>query len=508
MISFLNALLFIAAATAIGRALLPRQTVAPRSRGEEIAVSYNLGIATIIFVTQALFLINIKLSFIFWLILALAIIAFIYKRKQAEVFAKSSFSYITCALLILVGFASGLAAISYPLNEFDPIYHWAYRGKILLFEGTPLTEAITGIISSDNFGRVITHPNYPLGIPIIQALSSCLGGFSERFAQLPLAAWTATLPWVLAFGLRNFGPTICSSIAIMTVATPILFVSNFTENGFEDLLNAGTSSSMMLGGGADLAVMSMLTLGLSLFTTSMRINCRRLAICSGIALAGASAMKNEGLALTIVIFIAIVLAYLFARKNNEKAKRKLILFFLVTTMTCTAPWLLIRGQLPAIDENYSEQLTINNVIHFITGGPELIEKSPLAMSGRGEMSKALAEKNANEDNLVPTRRSLVSYAFWEEFTDWRSWGLLWALMLIAIAVNIKDVGRFNMTLISLTAVGGLLLYFLILLVTPWNFPSLRDKGIPERLFVHLAGIILLSLGYAFSQLERSKNKLE
>ena len=37
MISFLNALLFIAAATAIGRALLPRQTVAPRSRGEEIA---------------------------------------------------------------------------------------------------------------------------------------------------------------------------------------------------------------------------------------------------------------------------------------------------------------------------------------------------------------------------------------------------------------------------------------------------------------------------------------
>ena len=45
----------------------------------------------------------------------------------------------------------------------------------------------------------------------------------------------------------------------------------------------------------------------------------------------------------------------------------------------------------------------------------------------------------------------------------------------------------NQRWLALLVIGGMLLYALILLVTPWYLPLLRDKGIPERLMLHLVG---------------------
>ena len=85
----------------------------------------------------------------------------------------------------------------------------------------------------------------------------------------------------------------------------------------------------------------------------------------------------------------------------------------------------------------------------------------------------------------------------------RSWGLLWMLALISVGLVLvpKNLEAFNYRWLALVIVGGVLLYFLILLVTPWNFPSLRSKGIPERLLVHLVGPIMLLLGHALSSIE-------
>ena len=130
-------------------------------------------------------------------------------------------------------------------------------------------------------------------------------------------------------------------------------------------------------------------------------------------------------------------------------------------------------------------------MHFAGGANELVEKSPLAMSGRPQM----------DEGPIPTRRSLVAEAFVDEFFDMRSWGLLWVLALISAGLLAKNLESFNYRWLTLIIVGGVLLYFLILLVTPWNFPSLRDKGIPERLLVHLVGPIMLLLGHALSSIE-------
>ena len=85
-------------------------------------------------------------------------------------------------------------------------------------------------------------------------------------------------------------------------------------------------------------------------------------------------------------------------------------------------------------------------------------------------------------------------AFWDEFTDWRSWGLLWLLVIVALPVTRQRLQDPELRWLSLLVLGGVGVYFLTLLVTPWNFPSLRDKGIPERLLVHLVGPLMLMFG--------------
>jgi len=490
MLPLLNALLFIAVSVSIGRAMLPAQNVIARSRGEEFAVAYTLGLAAIVVLCNLVFLVGLHLTVAVGISLALASYALYYQRQRRAEFAPSPFTRATTYILLAVGLLSLIATVAYPINEFDAIYHWAYRGKVLLFNGTPLNEAITGIVSNDNFGRVVTHPNYPLGVPIIEAYSSYFSGWSERWVQLPLGLWAACMPWLVAFGLRNLSSNAIRLAAVATAATPILYVTNFTENGFADLLNAGTSSSMMLGGGSDLAVMCLLTLSAALFLRATHSNCKRLAIAAGVALAATAAMKNEGLALLGVCMIACVVALFL-----ENRPTRTIGFFAASAIICVSPWLGIRAQIPAIDENYSEQLTLENVIHFAGGGNELIEKSPLAMSGRQQIDEA----------DIPTRRSLVSAAFVDEFFDMRSWGLLWVLAAISIGLMFMNLESFNYRWLTLVVCGGVLLYFLILLVTPWNFPSLRDKGIPERLLVHLVGPIMLLVGHALSSIDRKLN---
>jgi hypothetical protein len=200
-------------------------------------------------------------------------------------------------------------------------------------------------------------------------------------------------------------------------------------------------------------------------------------------------MKNEGLALAGVLILAVLLAHIFPPRRT-----KVMLPFVAISIVLILPWLGLRAQLPAIDENYSEQLTVENVMHFLGGGRELVEKAPLAFNSREPVDL----ENA------PARIGLVGAAFGGEFVDWRSWGVLWLLALLGLPLTLKRLKTVELRWLGMVVLGGVLLYFLILLVTPWNFPSLRDKGIPERLLVHLVGPIAL----LFSAANFAKNSKE
>ena len=73
--------------------------------------------------------------------------------------------------------------------------------------------------------------------------------------------------------------------------------------------------------------------------------------------------------------------------------------------------------------------------------------------------------------------------------------MLWILVLVSFPwrIGFKDRER---TWLSLMVLGGISLYALILLVTPWYLPLLLDKGIPDRLLLHLIGPMALLVGWS------------
>jgi hypothetical protein len=210
-----------------------------------------------------------------------------------------------------------------------------------------------------------------------------------------------------------------------------------------------------------------------------------LQLLGGLCLAGAVMMKNEGLALFGCFVLAVVLSG--AVLPIGKGRRAAIgsLSALAVGFGAILPWLRLRSKLPAIDENYTEHFTVERIKHFLGGGAELVERSPKALVGQAD--DLLANPPARMDDLP-------GY-FTGEFLDWRSWGLLWFLLLVALPWRPRELRDTDRRWLAMLAVGGVCLYFLILLVTPWYLPLLREKGIPERLLLHLIGPICILIGW-------------
>jgi hypothetical protein len=488
--SGLGALLFLPVAWAIGRALLPGRGALPRSRWEEAGAAYLLGAAAIAVLGTAGVAAGLPFAATWALTVALgggAIGWLIWRRRTAPEPPLQPLGWNLPAALLLGALGIGAAAltVAYPLNEFDPIFHFAYRAKILHYQGTVLDEALLGLEGPDGYGRVVTHPNYPLGLPILEAWAAQLGGWNDRWVKLPLAAWAACLPAAVAFGLRGCPPAAARRAALLVACTPMLYVADVFARGADDWREAGLSGMEILDGGADLPVAALFALACGLLLRAWQSADRRCGACAGLAFAGAAMMKNEGLALAGVALLATVLAAALPARPPLRPT----LFCWAAAALALAPWLAVRAQLPAIDENYGEQLTVARVLDALGGMEEPREQVPPGMA-------AEAEAAAGGGALL--RREQVASALGEEFMDLRSWGLLWPVAAIALVMAARRWREAEARWLALVVLGGLLLYLTILLVTPWYFPSLREKGIPERLLLHLVGPCAFLAGCALA----------
>lgn len=501
MMAFLAGIFVVLSLLAIGGALLPASSVLPRSRWESFALAFLVGSAAVVTTGSAVLAFGMPFVVVASLLLAFGVFAILQTLRRgvalamtAEAAAQAKTGYTTpvVALVFALGLGSVLASLALPINEFDPLLHFAYKGKILAEIGTPFDEALTGLVDENGelrrFGRIVTHPNYPLGIPILEALVAVLGrGWNERWIQLPLAFWAMCLPAAVFFGLRPIGRRAARAGALVAAATPILYQRNFTENGWADFGNAGLGNELTLGAGADLPVAALLTAACALVLHGRRENQLRLQLLGGLCLAGAVMMKNEGLALFGCFVLAILLSGAALPFGKHKRSGIGSLSALGVGVSAILPWLMLRGKLPSIDENYTEHFTFERIKHFLGGGAELVENSPKALVGQAD--DLLANPPARMDDLP-------GY-FTGEFLDWRSWGLLWLLLLVALPWRPRELRDTDRRWLAMLAVGGVCLYFLILLVTPWYLPLLREKGIPERLLLHLLGPICILIGWRF-----------
>ncbi|RMH02591.1 MAG: hypothetical protein D6702_08510 [Planctomycetota bacterium] len=470
-----------------GRAVLPGRRQLPRSPLEEQATAYLAGCALLVTAASLGLLAGLPLSSPFGALLPAAGAAagiLRLRRDHAEPLEEEAVRGPALLLMTALGLGSAALTLAWPLNEFDPILHFAFKGRLLAAGELPSGEAFRGVTGS--VGRVMTHPNYPLGIPILEALSARLGGgWEDRWIQVPLAFWSAALPWVLALGLRDSGRPAAAAAAWIAAATPALYVRGFLADGTAAFAAAGLGEEKMLGGRGDLPVMALFGAGCALTLAAWRRRNAAPAAVGGLCLAGAAQMKNEGLALLGVLALALGLGLLLDR---ARALRPAAAALTVAALAAV-PWLAIRAGLPAIDENYGARITWSEVVRNLTQ-EETAEASPIRPENYGS-------DWTDSSRLRPVR--IVRY-FGREFADPLSWGLLWPLALFGLAGARR---RPELRWLALTLLGAVALYALVLLVTPWFLPALHKKGIPARLLVHLVGPAALLIGARFGR-DRSR----
>lgn len=494
LLILLGALLIWPVAWSLGRILLPSRSVLPRSLWEETCASSLLGAALISVVGTAAVAARIPFLVAYVLTMAGGIAAcawLFWRRKRKPDLEWQSLEWSWPFVLLLGALAVGAAAmtLAMPLNELDPLLHFGYRGKILHFHGTVLNDALLGMDGPQEYGRIATHPNYPLGVPVLEAWAAQLGGWSDRWVQAPFAWLAACLPGAVALGLRGISLSAARRGALLAACTPMIYVSNLFAHPAEDLASAGLGGPLTLGGGGDLPLAALFALGCALLLRAQRANCIRTALAAGLAFAGGAMMKNEGLALAGVAFLATVLTAIFPSRPRGRISAACW----AAAALCIGPWLVVRAQLPVIDEDYGTQFTPARIMEVIGG----MQEPPHLPGDAG----GATEGDASTEVLL--RRDLVARAFVEEIFDLRTWGLLWLAAVTGIFVAFRRWRDPESRWLALVVGGGLLLYVLILLVTPWHFPSLREKGIPERLMVHLLGPCALLAGAVYSARPRS-----
>ena len=154
-------------------------------------------------------------------------------------------------------------------------------------------------------------------------------------------------------------------------------------------------------------------------------------------------MKNEGLAMAGVFVLALFFSGALLLAEGEAKARRVTWFALAALLAGVLPWLILRSSLPSIDENCLSHFQPDRITHFLGGGAELVEKAPKVMVGQAP------ELLANP----PERRMLVPRYFGEEIFDFRSWGLLWPLVFIALFApsTRKDP---NQRWLALLVIGG------------------------------------------------------
>ncbi len=404
---------------------------------------------------------------------------------------KSALELAGFALLGVATLAILFAAFSSPVHAFDPVFHFAYKGKILFTEGfsAEAWSDLTGPV-----GRVMTHPTYPPGVPALEVLASYpLGEFSATAGRglmalfvLAPAAWLFAAMRSVTFRSGASGRVAGLLAALLWVTLPILFYIRLPHaaGGFDAVwglvFGPGDSAGVVgspwratdgpsLDGGGDLPLAGFVfgaLLHLWRLLPGTRGEGDRADIFVAGALLGAAVLaKNEGLALFAVLVIAVGLVVCARRIAGLSSSiwRELAPLGLASAFAILmiSPWFVIKAGIPTIDESYFD----------------LVQPAHL-------VSAVFTERPNGELSIT-----IVSREFLKTFLDPLHWNMIWVLfagyLLHSLRRPVQLLGS-DAVLPLLFVVGGLLAFFLILAVTPWPLGQLFTTGIPDRLFLQLA----------------------
>lgn len=399
------------------------------------------------------------------------------------------------ARLLLVALA-GLVVVTAagaPVHLFDATFHFAYKGTVLYHEGF----APAAFAELDgHVGRVMTHPTYPPGLGLLHVVASWVDGAYSRDLARPLLALFALAPAVwLHASLRHRGPVAARTAALLWLGLPILYYLRTPHDDAHRalaglVLGTDTAEAWLggfpwhradgpsLDGGGDLPLAAFLAAAVVHLARHLGLGGRRGdpadLLVVGLAVTGMLLVKNEGLALVAVLALAAGLALVLGRWLGDPApglaRPGAALLALVLGALLVTPWYAFQRQIPELDESYPSQLTVENLTRGFTVS-EIQDSGDVAMT-RAEFIVL--------EGLLAMAHPLT-------------WNLLWYGFLVALALALRRPGRahaLGLSLPLLVVLGGLAVFGIILLVTPWNLGRLFATGIPDRLYLQLAPLVV------------------
>lgn len=409
------------------------------------------------------------------------------------------------ALVALFAMFAAFYAASMPVHIFDPVFHFAYKGKLLFHEGL-MGPGWTDL--EDSVGRVITHPDYPPGVGAIECLvSSIQGDFVVDQARPLLALFTLAMGGLLFARLRPVSRRAALTGSLLWLSMPFMYYSRLPHHnwvkGFYGLFFGSAAGEARFGGApggpgsgpnpwkvadgwtldgaGDLPLAALFSAGALLLFMNLcaKSDQRRRGdfIIAGLLLGGGALMKNEGLALLPVAVVAAALTWFVQRPDALKATKSLACTFGLA-FVIASPWLAVRSSVPSIGEDYPSRLTPSGLIEAATSTQEI----RVSMANDGI-----------EQQLVPR---IVAGGFIDAIVAFPRFGLVWLLFgasLLFALLRPKERLRGAILPVALVIIGAFCLYALVLVVTPWNLDALFKTAIPDRLIFHVAPLAIFVL---------------
>lgn len=412
--------------------------------------------------------------------------------------------------LLLLGFAVFYAS-TMPVHIFDPVFHFAFKSKLLYHEGLmgPGWTDVKGPI-----GRVITHPDYPPGVGALEALVAWPKGQLAIHAARPLfSLFVLATAGFLWSRLAEHGRRTAILGVLLWASLPFLFYSRLPHpdwaKGYFGLLFGSAAGEARYGsvldedgvlgrwtepdgwtldGAGDLPLAALFSVGAWLVFAALARgrsgHSKVESVLGGLLLGGGALMKNEGLALLPVALFAAAIAGLLAPKiHTLKSWLQDAAVPLAFALVVASPWLLVRGQVPTIGEDYPSRLSPAGLVEAV----------------RSEQAVGFLPSGEPETEAVPR---IVANGFAEAVTHVPRFGLLWLALLITIVMRwrttLRPLEPTPATAATWAILGAFALYALVLLVTPWNLTALFKTAIPDRLIFHVAPLAILVVAMALA----------
>ena len=375
------------------------------------------------------------------------------KRLNALELLLIIFMIILCLIMLFV-------CLLMPMYTYDSRATWGFKAKILFHEQT--------IFTDDFLDPYRYHANtpYPILIPLIENyFFNMLGNVDDYLVKIIFALFYIDLLLLLYITQKKYFFT--------TRLHSLIFTSIFVSLPFLFVIYNGSVPSAFV----DFPLACFFTLAMVyLFNYMQNHNIKHIIIASLFSCCCLFS-KNEGIALFLISIVIFIIDAFMGKYIRNKKNIQALLIYVFLPILILLPWFLFKNRLPTV--------TDTNPLPFFTVENVAIGFSRLGLTMR--------------------------FTFRDMFKNYRSWGIIWIIVVIAMTLNYRQDKKIYSPRIEMYLLIIPIIYYFLILTPIYMFyiaelcPPLEnaigfDGADAERLRLHVFPLLLLFISLRVNRL--------